>query len=63
MRNDDIRKQRRQELKKTVLILSRERSYKESYAIAEKLQKKKYGDRLYKNYGSYRACSCYHNKR
>jgi hypothetical protein len=62
MRDDDKRKQRRQELQRTVLILSRERTRKEAYCMAEKLQKKKYGDRLYKSYGSWRRCSSYHKR-
>lgn len=49
------RDERVKRLKDRVLALSQERPREEAYELAEKLEKKNNGSRVYKNYNSYRA--------
>jgi len=56
------REDRKKQFNQRVLVLSEKRTYGQAYELAEKLEKKKHGDRLFKNYNSYRASKCRSNK-
>ena len=60
MRED--RSARRNAFNKRVLRLSTSRTYKDAYNLAERLEKKRYGERLYANYDSYRNARSYHRR-
>lgn len=54
------RKRRRERFQHRVIMLSADRPQYLAYEFAEKLEKKRYGERLYKNYASYRSAMCWH---
>lgn len=47
---------------KKVLRLSGDRTMKEAYELAERLEMRERGERKFKNYGSYASSQTYHRK-
>lgn len=50
------RNERVEILHRRVIMLSRDRTQREAYEFAERLEKKKHGERVYKNYNTYKSC-------
>jgi len=57
------KEKRRSRFQRRILILSQKRTYREAYEAAERLEVREMGDRMYKNYGSYRRCMHYHREK